>query len=99
MKNLLINRPTVSLIAPPLKRFLTLFCLTAKDLYNDGARGGDGSDCLTLLDLCTCLIGSVGCDCEGSLIAIIYIRNVCKSVYTIIMNLSSKIYQFFFCLS
>ena len=48
MKNLLINRPTVSLIAPPLKRFLTLFCLTAEDLYNDGARGGDGSDCLTL---------------------------------------------------
>ena len=52
MKNLLINRPIVSLIAPPLKRFLTLFCLAAEDLYNDGARGGDGSDCLThaLLD-------------------------------------------------
>ena len=48
MKNLLINRPIVSLIAPPLKRFLTLFCLVAEDLYNDGARGGDGSDCLTL---------------------------------------------------
>ena len=48
IKNLLINRPIVSLIAPPLKRFLTLFCLAAKDLYNDGARGGDGSDCLTL---------------------------------------------------
>ena len=48
MKNLLINRPIVSLIAPPLKRFLTLFCLATEDLYNDGARGGDGSDCLTL---------------------------------------------------
>ena len=48
MKNLLINQPIVSLIAPPLKRCLTLFCLAAKDLYNDGARGGDGSDCITL---------------------------------------------------
>ena len=27
------------------------------------------------------LIRSVGCDCEGSPIAIIYIRNVCKSIY------------------
>ena len=27
------------------------------------------------------LTGSVGCDCEGSPIAIIYIINVCKSVY------------------
>ena len=33
-------------------------------------------------------IESVGCDCEGSPIAIIYIRNVCKSVYIIKMNLS-----------
>ena len=33
MKNLLINRPIVSLITPPLKRFLTLFCLAAEDLY------------------------------------------------------------------
>ena len=48
IKNLLINRPIVSLNARLLKRFLTLFCLAAKDLYNDGARGGDGSDCLTL---------------------------------------------------
>ena len=48
MKNLLINRPIVSLIVPPLKRFLTLFCLAAEDLYNDGARGGDGSYCFTL---------------------------------------------------
>ena len=48
MKNLLINRPIVSLIAPPLKIFLILFCLVVEDLYNDGARGGDGSDCLTL---------------------------------------------------
>ena len=44
----LINLPIVSLIAPPLKRFLTLFCLAAEDLYNDGASGGNGSDCLTL---------------------------------------------------
>ena len=70
MKNLLISRPIVSLIAPPLKRFLMFFCLDAKDLYNDGARGGDGSDCLTLWDLCMCLVGLVGCDCEGSPIAI-----------------------------
>ena len=70
MKNLLINRSIVSLIAPPLKIFLTLFCLAVEYLYNDGVRGGDGFDCLTLLDLCTRLIGSVGCDCEGSPIAI-----------------------------
>ena len=48
MKNLLISRLIVSLIAPHLKIFLMLFCLAAEDLYNDGARGGDGSDCLTL---------------------------------------------------
>ena len=48
MKNLLINRPIVSLIGPPLKLFLVLFCLVVEDMYNDGARGGDGSDCLTL---------------------------------------------------
>ena len=88
MKNLLINWLIVSLIAPPLKRFLIFFYLVAKYLYNDGARGGDGSDCLTLGDLYMRLIGSVGCDCEGSPIAIIYIRNLCKSVYTIIMNSS-----------
>ena len=83
-----INRLIVYLIASPLKRFLILFFLTAKDLYNDGARGGDGSDCLTLCDICMLLTRSVGCDCEGSPIAIISIRNVCKFVYTIIMNLS-----------
>ena len=48
MKNLMINRPIVSLIATPLKIFLTLFCLAIEDLYNGGAKGGDGSDCLTL---------------------------------------------------
>ena len=48
MKNLLINQPIVSLIAPPLKRFLIFFCLVVEDLYNDGERGGDGSDCLTI---------------------------------------------------
>ena len=48
MKNLLISLPIVSLIEPPLKIFLMFFCLVAEDLYNDGARGGDGSDCLIL---------------------------------------------------
>ena len=48
MKNLLISRPIVSLIEPPLKIFLMFFCPTVEDLYNDGARNGDGSDCLTL---------------------------------------------------
>ena len=48
MKNLLLNQPIVSLIALPLKIFLILFCLATEDLYNDGARGGNGSDCLTL---------------------------------------------------
>ena len=47
MKNLLINQSIVSLIAPPLERFLILFCLVAEDSYNDGARGGDKYDCLT----------------------------------------------------
>ena len=47
MKNLLVSRPIVSLIAPPLKIFLMFFYLAVEDLYNDGARGGDGSDCLT----------------------------------------------------
>ena len=88
MKNLLINWPIVFFIAPPLKIFLILFCLIVEDLCNDGARGGDGSNCLTLCDLCMRLTGSVECDYEDSPIAIIYIRNVCKSVYTIIMNLS-----------
>ena len=48
MKNLLINRLIISLIATPLERFLIFFYLDAEDLYNDGVRGGDGSDCLTL---------------------------------------------------
>ena len=48
MKNLLISRLIISLIEPPLKRFVMFFCLAAEDLYNDGARGGDGSDYLTL---------------------------------------------------
>ena len=88
MNNLLINQLIVYLISPPLKIFLILFFLTAEDLYNDGARGGDRSDCLTLCDICILLTRSVGCDCEDSPIAIIYIRNACKFVYTIIMNLS-----------
>ena len=48
MKNLLISLAIVYLIELPLKIFLMFFCLAAEDLYNDGARGGDGSDCLTL---------------------------------------------------
>ena len=48
MKNLLISWSIVSLIAPPLKIFLIIFCLAAEDLYNDGAKGGDRFDCLTL---------------------------------------------------
>ena len=61
MKNLLINCPIVSLIEPPLNIFFRLFCLAAKDLYNDGAIGGDGSICRTLYDLCIRLNGSLGC--------------------------------------
>ena len=45
MKNLLINRPIVSLIEPSLNIFFRLFCFAAEDLYNDGAIGGDGSVC------------------------------------------------------
>ena len=48
MKNLLISWHIISLIVPSLKRFLMFFCLAAEDLYNDGARGGDRSDYLTL---------------------------------------------------
>ena len=44
-KNLLINRPIVSLIEPPLNIFFRLFCLAAKHLYNDSAIGGDGFVC------------------------------------------------------
>ena len=62
MKNLLINRPIVSLIEPPLKIFFRLFCLAAEDLYNDGAMGSDGSVCRTLCDLCICLDGSLCCE-------------------------------------
>ena len=45
MKNLLINRPIVSLIEPPLNIFFRLFCLAVEDLYNDGTTGSDGSVC------------------------------------------------------
>ena len=45
MKNLLINRPIVSLIEPPLNIFFRIFCFAAEDLYNDGAIGSDGSVC------------------------------------------------------
>ena len=60
MKYLQINRPIISLIEPPLNIFFKLFCLAAKDLYNDGAIGGDGSVCETLYDLCIRLDGSPG---------------------------------------
>ena len=69
MKNLLINCPTVSLIEPPLNRFFRLFCFVAKDLYNDGAIGGDGPVCRTPCDLCIRLDGSPSC--EDSPISII----------------------------
>ena len=83
MKNLLISQPIFSLITPLLKRFLILFCLAVKDLYNDGVRGGDGFDCLTLSDLCMRLTKSVGCDCEGSPIAIIYILEMFVNLFII----------------
>ena len=34
------------------------------------------------------LTGLIGCDCEGSHIVIIYIRNVYESIYIIKINLS-----------
>ena len=58
MKNLLINRPIVSLIEPLLNIFFKLFCLATEDLYNDGAIGGDGSVCRTFCDRCIRLDGS-----------------------------------------
>ena len=66
--NLIINRPIVSLIEPPLNIFFRLFCLVAEDLYNDGAIGGDGSVSRTLCNFCIRLDESPGC--EDSPIAI-----------------------------
>ena len=57
MKNLLINHSIISLIEPPLNIFFKFFCFIAKDLYNDGAIGSDGSICRTLCDLCIRLDG------------------------------------------
>ena len=68
MKNLLINRPILSLIEPLLNIFFKLFCFAVEDLYNDGAIGDNGSVCRTLCDLCIRLDGSPGC--EDSPIAI-----------------------------
>ena len=62
MKNLLINCPIVSLIEPHLNIFFRIFCFAAKDLYNDGAIGGDGSISRTLCDLCIHLDGPLGCE-------------------------------------
>ena len=75
MKNLLIKHPMVSLMAPPSKRFFAFFCLATKDLYNEGAVGGDGSEYQTLCDLRICLVGLVGC--EDSPIIIIKIKHIC----------------------
>ena len=69
MKYLLINRPIVSLIEPPLNIYFSLFCFVAEDLYNDGAIDRDGSVCRTLCDLCIRLDESPGC--KDSPIAII----------------------------
>ena len=80
MKNLLINRPTVSLIESPLNIFFRLFCFPAEDLYNDGAIGGDGSVCRTLCDICICLDGSLGC--EDSPIAIMQKNKINLLFYT-----------------
>ena len=62
MKNLLINHPMIFSMTPFLKRFLTFFYLVAKDLYNEGALGGDGSEYQTLYDLRICLVGLVRCE-------------------------------------
>ena len=80
MKNFLINRLIVSLIEPPLNIFFRLFCFPAKDLYNDGAIGDDGSVCRTLCDICIRLNRSPGC--EDSPIAIIQ-KNKIKLHYFI----------------
>ena len=69
MKNLLINRPIVSLIEPHLNIFFIFFCLVVEDLYNSGTIGSDGFICQTLCDLCICLNESPGY--EDSPIAII----------------------------
>ena len=80
MKKLLINRPIVSLIEPPLNIFFRLFCLAAKDLYNDGAISSDGSVCQRLCDLCIRLDESLSC--KDSLIAIMQ-KNKIKVHYFI----------------
>ena len=64
----------VFLMTPPLKRFLTFFCLAAKDLYNKDALGSDGSKYRTLCDLRICLVGLVGC--EDSPVIIIKIKHI-----------------------
>ena len=83
MKNLLINRPIVSLIEQSLNIFFRLFCFAAKDLYNDGAIGNDGSVCRTLCDLCIRLDESPGC--EDSPIAIMEKNKINYIILYIIM--------------
>ena len=80
MKNLLFNRPIVSLIEPHLDIFFRFFCRAVEDLYNDGAIDGNGSICQTVCDLCIRLDGSPGC--EDSHIAIVQ-KNKIKLHYFI----------------
>ena len=82
MKNLLINRPIVSLIEPPLNIFFRFFCFATEVLYNDGAIIGDGFVCRTLCYLCIRFDGSLGC--EDLPIAIIQKKKKKKSKYTIL---------------
>ena len=57
------------------EKIFTFFYLATKDLYNEGALGGDGSEYRTLCDLLICLIGLVGC--EDLPIIIIKIKHIC----------------------
>ena len=62
MKNLLIKHLIVSLMEPPLNKSLIFLCLVAKDLYNEGAIGDDGSKYRTLCDFHIDLDASLGHD-------------------------------------
>ena len=62
MKNLLIKRPIVSLMEPPLNKSLIFLCLAAKDLYNEEAIGDDGFEYRTLCDFHIDLDASLGRD-------------------------------------
>ena len=60
MKNLLINRPIVSLIEPHLNIFFKPFYFAAEDLYNNDAIGGNGCACQKFCNLCIILDGLAG---------------------------------------